>query len=211
MLTERHFSPRSNRGPVRCLLKTCRAITPAITQAVMLKARERAAGNAEITQERVHSFAHFIVEEFLVCQSARDAAQSVSDLKVSCSPLHAIALPACPQPPTGDPPSQIHSAALAALPKAASDSTRTVCDSLVSCVLCSRPTRACMQRWCTRCCLSHWTRRKINSGLWPSSCLRLLSVTLYWYRDVKGVVMLEYKRGAVGYQFRIMSALHRVA
>ena len=75
-------------------LKNCMAITSTLTQAVMLKAREKAAGNAEITQERVHSFAHFIVEEFLVCQSARDAAQSVSDLKVSCSQLHAIAMAA---------------------------------------------------------------------------------------------------------------------
>ena len=43
----------------------------------MLKAAERAArgANGELTDARLHSAATFIVEEYLVCQSARDAAQ----------------------------------------------------------------------------------------------------------------------------------------
>ena len=43
----------------------------------MLKAAERAArgANGELTDDRIHSAATFIVEEYLVCQSARDAAQ----------------------------------------------------------------------------------------------------------------------------------------
>jgi hypothetical protein len=43
----------------------------------VLKAAERAArgANGELTDARLHSAATFIVEEYLVCQSARDAAQ----------------------------------------------------------------------------------------------------------------------------------------
>ena len=60
-------------------------ISPAFEQAVILKAKERAAAKAEVTEERVHSYATFIVEEFLVCQSGRDAAESMVELK---APAH---------------------------------------------------------------------------------------------------------------------------
>jgi len=64
-------------------------ISPAFEQAVILKAKERAAANSEVTEERVQAFATFIVEEFLVCQSARDAAESVVALKAPVD-MHAL-------------------------------------------------------------------------------------------------------------------------
>jgi hypothetical protein len=43
----------------------------------------------QVTEQRVKAFASFIVEEFLVCQSGRDAAESVCELKAE-SRMHAV-------------------------------------------------------------------------------------------------------------------------
>ena len=56
-------------------------VSPAFEHAVLLKAKQRAAHQAPVTAERLEAFASFIVEEYLVCQSARDAGLSVLELQ----------------------------------------------------------------------------------------------------------------------------------
>ncbi len=56
-------------------------LSPAFKQACVRQANARSAKEAQHTVERVHSLAEFIVEEFLVTESGRDAAASVEELE----------------------------------------------------------------------------------------------------------------------------------
>jgi len=58
-------------------------VSPSFEQAVLIKAKERKEGNSAPTVEKVKKYASFIVEEFLVSESSREAAISVAELKAA--------------------------------------------------------------------------------------------------------------------------------